>query len=717
MSERPRRSTCAFVLLAVLGAPAPVRPAAPDLSQLHDTWKQLRMQVLEAEAERDQLLAEMEVVQNGAASGSVPAAAGPNLDRLVEPIRDELRHTQESRKKVLDNLAAAVEANGKVVRADWEKAADERLDLRDRIAAAEAAGEAGDVPLWDARFRRLTACGGLVLLVGVLLAYHALRVQVRREWRCGRRLSALAAVCRRSWLSALAVGAMLVALGGSAVVAPAPAAPGELRGPARLEKERADLEKACGDLRADLEKLQKRIRDDREQVKAGRQVVLDRWSQWLSLGGNAGGLPAAVVASEEAAYETLHRVQCRTALAQTLAADGDSALEQVAADAAGLDSRLAENRSQSRLAASLRLGACLAFVLLAFAPLAAARRRLRRELAAAARQCPRCLSNGQLKEKEVLHDPRYPDPGYVHCPECSYEFRSAYLRYPRLCFPTVGIRSGGKTHWLVTAYDRIKTTNVPVRATLKQVPSPSDERFDKIMQEVLEKRRRPGFTPPDLPVPLNFNLADRDRLGAGTALFNLFDFSGEVMSQHINQDLLRRRALLMDGFVLFLDPTQVRGGGTDASIRDQVNQLGEFYEQMCAVRGLEVGQKIPMPVAVCISKLDLLMTRNPMAGRALPWIRDLRKTAGRVDLAAIRTRSRLCEEQLHLMFPGWPIARSLRENFGNRFLFFPMTPVGLEESELGPEVVDDLEKRSIQPFGILEPILWLLHAHGYSVFD
>lgn len=65
------------------------------------------------------------------------------------------------------------------------------------------------------------------------------------------------------------------------------------------------------------------------------------------------------------------------------------------------------------------------------------------------------------------------------------------------------------------------------------------------------------------------------------------------------------------------------------------------------------------------------------------------------------------------MFPGWDVERTLRANFGTRFMFFPLTPVGIEEGELG---VESLDQRIRAPFGVLEPLLWLLHMHGYSVF-
>jgi hypothetical protein len=44
-----------------------------------------------------------------------------------------------------------------------------------------------------------------------------------------------------------------------------------------------------------------------------------------------------------------------------------------------------------------------------------------------------------------------------------------------------------------------------------------------------------------------------------------------------------------------------------------------------------------------------------------------------------------------------------------------MSAVNLIEKELG---VGDMTKRSaIVPFGVAEPIMWLLHMHGYQVFS
>ena len=146
---------------------------------------------------------------------------------------------------------------------------------------------------------------------------------------------------------------------------------------------------------------------------------------------------------------------------------------------------------------------------------------------------PRCLNNGKLEEKQIaVRDPRYPEPKYMQCkaPDCEYEFRQHYLQNPRLCFPTVGILSSGKTHWLVTAYDLIKNNQVPVRAKVSRAPSFKDEYFDELIKTTLEASKAPAFTRHALPEPLLFHVIDTDRLGRSDAMLNVFDFSGEVVT-------------------------------------------------------------------------------------------------------------------------------------------------------------------------------------------
>jgi hypothetical protein len=198
---------------------------------------------------------------------------------------------------------------------------------------------------------------------------------------------------------------------------------------------------------------------------------------------------------------------------------------------------------------------------------------------------------------------------------------------------------------------------------------------------------------------------------------NLFDYSGELVNQTIDRDRLKKQAVKMDGFMLFLDPTQLYGDGTNVTLDRQLAALNEFMADMREARHVPVGQVIQVPVAVCIPKFDLLVTENPIQGQSVPFIRQLlsemNPSPKQTTLGTIQGRSAVVEQMLELMFRGVDIRGLVESYFGGLVMFFPVSSVSLFENELG---VKDLSKRTIAPFGVAEPFLWLLHMHGYEVF-
>ena len=182
-----------------------------------------------------------------------------------------------------------------------------------------------------------------------------------------------------------------------------------------------------------------------------------------------------------------------------------------------------------------------------------------------------------------MQDERYPEARRAECGICRYQFRESYMPLPRLCFPTVGIRGSGKTHWLITAYDMVKNGRIPVESSVKKLPSLEDTRFDQFVVDTLYNRQavRPTVFDRRLPFPITFHILDRDHLGRNATILNLFDWSGEITEASIDQDVLKRNALLFDGFFLFLDPTQLTGRGESGQgIEDQIQALTQFTEEM-----------------------------------------------------------------------------------------------------------------------------------------
>jgi hypothetical protein len=371
-------------------------------------------------------------------------------------------------------------------------------------------------------------------------------------------------------------------------------------------------------------------------------------------------------------------------------------------------------------------------LLLSVVPFRRIRNRRRQHLDEESRKCPRCLledtfepsgASADDQQQAEAHqtgapargDHRQPRTRLMVCNACQYEIGENYLRQHRLCFPTVGIRSSGKTHWLAMLYRQIKTSNVQVASRIEKISSREDERFDELVREIVYNLGHPGPTIfLYLPYPLTFHVNDQDPLGKSRTMVNMFDFSGELTDFSIygqtEQNEFRRRALLCEGFTLFLDPTQVTRGSVSI-IDDQIDALAQFVQEMHAMRGIPEEQPIDLPIAVCVSKIDLLVKENPIGTAGQDLLDNLRATMGQVpSLGVIQQRSRLVARALPQMFPGWPVERKLRENFGGRYMFFPISSVGLDQVD-----EDDAAARPLAPFAILEPLLWLLHMHGYVV--
>ena len=296
--------------------------------------------------------------------------------------------------------------------------------------------------------------------------------------------------------------------------------------------------------------------------------------------------------------------------------------------------------------------------------------------------------------------------------ECDFSFKAAYRAMPKLCFPTLGIPQAGKTHWLAMLYWSLNQGNYPKTVEFERVRSQTSEDFDRIVEEILNARIGTAATQQDrIPYPLVFNFRDHDPLGPSNLLVNIFDYSGEVTSEMDASDYRRRRALDGDGFLFFLDPTYPS--------EVQAKALADFREDLRLLRGLKAGRRLRIPVALCISKIDLLAGHDFRLADGTDAIAKFYEDLSQIDptgestkQTVLEERSRLTSELREVIWPGWHIERQIDDLFGGRFAFFPLTPVGLDGRGEA-----DLSLRTISPFGLLEPMLWLLQMTGHPVLQ
>ena len=323
------------------------------------------------------------------------------------------------------------------------------------------------------------------------------------------------------------------------------------------------------------------------------------------------------------------------------------------------------------------------------------------------RTCPLCLEENSL-------EPNGDDQS--HCTavisespfeQCDFKFPSMFRPIPKLCFPTLGIPASGKTHWLSMVYRQLNNGVFKEDIEFAKIRSDGSAYFDRLIDDILNDKLGPGATQPSsLPSPLVFNFIDNDKLGRSNILVNCFDYSGEVLSNMTLEDHQRKRAFDADGYFYFLDPTR--------SSDEQIAPLSDFRQDVRSVKKLRAGQQLRCPVALCVPKIDLLPSEPVARGSNVIDIfyDELSDIGWGMDYESIHRRSDLMQRLRNDIWPNWELERQINDLFGGRFMFFPFTPVGLNEPG-----VKDLSLRTISPVGILQPLIWLLHMNGYPVLS
>lgn len=292
--------------------------------------------------------------------------------------------------------------------------------------------------------------------------------------------------------------------------------------------------------------------------------------------------------------------------------------------------------------------------------------------------------------------------------DCPYTTRPFYQKMDKLYFPTLGIVQGGKTHCVAMVYRELNAGRYAQDAHFEKVESPSSEQFDGIVRKIIEHRINPEANPPIVPYPLIFNFCDNDPYGKSSVLVNVFDYSGEVTEGALAtlNEAQRQRALRADGYLFFLDPTAPRD--------KQEKGLDAFRRHVREIGNVPANRSIRAPVALCVSKIDLLTKVAPdFVDHFHDELMRIDSTGQKLSLKIIEERSKLAEELRDRIWTGWDIGRLIDDLFGGRYMFFPLTPVSLDV----PDNVDplDLKNRAIDPFGIVEPLVWLLHMNGYPI--
>ena len=718
-----------LALLAVLSPPVAAgqdepggpRPSfrRPELDKLADEYVDDYEQRLESQAETDFFKDEADRLDTDRLAGTLVNSAFGNLDaldgRMQQAVVSVLKHNEGPVTQALSQAADEFDHETESLVNEWRDTRrtlnGQRVGLFETKAGSRIAGHLASLLSIDNFWFWLW---GLLAVVSLMLVVaHDRRHEIRRWLNGGRpRKMGLSYVLPVVFLvfAGVTVGLFLfknriywylVTLGS-----------GEASSPYEVirEQNRSVEDELSGweaKRQRPFQEYTKALEDSRQRIRQSTGAQTDLPEQWATR------------------QVSLQRVSVALDVQQGVVKQLESDLSDATKLQKEIDALSEERASYLRMQRWIRV--ILGVTLLGLAALGwwlFLRGRSRRR-ATTRNTCPLCLA-------ENTFQPAEDDLNLVQCSaltsedtgvRCNFVFASHYREMTKISFPTLGIVASGKTLWVLMAYQQLVNHRFPREIEISQARTPIFKDLEEQVDELLMERIVPPPTPPGhIPHPVIFNFRDRDRLGRSRILVNIFDYSGEVGEMNL-ADRQRQRALAGDGFLFFLDPTMPSDIQSRALEKFRLD-LQDFLE----AKGAESGRQIRTPVALCVSKLDL-MVNMPYSDYVDPstdggekraerrslnrFYRRLKEIEWKSDLASIEKRSQEMAALREVIWPNWDIEHHVDQLFGGRFKYFPLTPVGLNrlgETELTR--IDDMA-----PVGLLDPLLWLLHMNGYPVFS
>lgn len=696
-----------FLVFASLLLMAGVSSAAdvdyPELDLLYRDVIRLRREIMDERGRLAVQQLERTLLEEQLPGTKVPATE--TASPLVPIVREHWIRSADKRRAAIEKYAADRRAVLDKMVIDWEIVQLSSLRFREHARRIEAqlgvdAG-ASRAFSWVFLALWLAPSAGLLLTVSMFLRWHENRTAIRRALRSS-------SFARPKVLSAslLFIAALLFGAGGCNSASELTSAKSWMAAQVKqLTEVRSELESTLKKVQAEVAELVKQNLTARAQVHRRLEKVLGS-----SETTGSSGVARALITREDESLSKLENALGAVALLPLYERDATRLVAELKKQQEDLQLFVDRHQARTIWISTVALGMSGVIALVAAIPFLAARRATAVRRQRNRNTCPRCLATGTLKRVKSK----------IECSSCLGRFPATLLDVDRLCFPTVGIRGSGKTHWILEFFKEIRHKDLRTESTIKWVQSGSDveKKFDAMIANLERGEALEGNVHEQdrIPEPVLFSLHDSDHIRPRSELNMLiFDLSGEVMNDDIEIHALKQRAMQMDGFLLFLDPCQVTASEKALSKDDQLNAVHTQCREMKVIRGLGDNDLLSVPVAVCVPKLDLIPKHNPLGGAGHEFLEKLRKTEHKkLTLELIQERSNITADYIREMFLGWNVERTLKDDFGERYMFFPLTPVNMIKDEIG---IEDLKKRSKKPFDIQEPILWLLHLHGYCVFD
>ena len=295
------------------------------------------------------------------------------------------------------------------------------------------------------------------------------------------------------------------------------------------------------------------------------------------------------------------------------------------------------------------------------------------------------------------------------CLECGFELDPDALQRGLLSFSLVGAQGAGKSNYLAVLMRELAGEFCRVYgATL--YPTGGDRTMDRYQRTYARPLFDLGVCVPPTDRedvdPLTYTLLFPPNSPAGkTCSLAFYDAYGKNFGSEANMALYNRSIYHSSGLLLMVDPGQLpalrelrKAKGLPVVPGDPQALLLRTVHLLRAGLGLEsVDKKIPVPLAICITKMDTIFPQLDSASFLKDPSRNLRRPmASASDFAS-------CSLEMESLLEVWGAGEFLghvKSQFQD-WSFFGLSALGASPSEQG-------EIPRISPHRVLDPLLWLL---------
>jgi len=309
------------------------------------------------------------------------------------------------------------------------------------------------------------------------------------------------------------------------------------------------------------------------------------------------------------------------------------------------------------------------------------------------------------------------------CPHCHAELPRTIGEYKNFIIAIVGSKNTGKSNFVTVLIETLRREGRQkfgffITAENEYSLTRYEDEFRKPIYEdskALDSTAS-AFTDNRIRRPLLFNLrydkAARRAPVPNSRMVTLsfFDSAGEDLKSEQVMAAVNRYIFKADCIIVLIDPLQFpqvrkRMGGdirlpdSDSDGTRLINSIARLIRDG---RGLAAGAKVDTPIAVTVSKADILQKMDDVLDPGSPLLWDSNHSGGfdSADFEAVGQDV----ETLITRLGGQPLLDEIHSSFSNVGFFVV--------SALGDFPDQDLNIHRLAPRRVIDPFLWLLQRRG-----